>query len=112
MVAPNNTFYIKQGDTAPEIEEYLRNADGTAINLTGASGLEFHMMFGNGTVKTNAAATLVSGPLGRIKYSWVLADTDTAGTFYREWKATLASGKIVRTPNYTDYPVEITAKIA
>lgn len=112
MTAPNNTFFIKQGNTAPEIEEYLRNADGTAIDLTGASVLEFHMRNAAGTVIVNAAATAVTPTKGRIKYSWVLADTSTAGTFYREWKVVLASGRTVSIPNYIDYPVQIAAKIA
>lgn len=110
MAAPNNTFYIKQGDTAPDIEEYLRNADGSAI--TNISHVDFHMRDASGAVKVNSAGTVVDATKGRVKYSWVGADTNTAGTYYREWEATLNSGDVVTTPNFTDYPVQISAQIA
>ena len=57
MTSPNSTFFIKQNDTLPVIQEYLRNADGTAINLSGAS-VAFHMMFGDGTLKVNSGAVI------------------------------------------------------
>ena len=110
MVAPSNTFYIKRNDTAPAIEEYLRNADGTVVPLTGAS-VQFHMRDGTGTVKVNSPATIVDIPTGHVKYSWISTDTNAAGTFYLEWQVTLASGLIVTTPNYIDYPVQIAADI-
>jgi|SRR6516164_6857234 len=111
MTSPNSTFFIKQNDTLPVIQEYLRNADGTAINLSGAS-VAFHMMFGDGTLKVNSGAVIDNAVTGLVHYAWVGVDTNTAGTFYREWQVTTAGGGIVTTPNWTDYPVQITAQIA
>jgi hypothetical protein len=113
MTAPNNTFYIKQNDTLPVIQEYLRNADGTAIDLTTISGSpKFHMRDGAGTVKVNSNGTVISPTLGLVQYAWTGADTNTAGAYYREWEITFLSGKIVTTPNFMDYPVQISANIA
>ena len=111
MTAPNSTFFIKQNDTSPVIEEYLRNADGSALDVS-ASTVVFHMRDGFGTVKVSSPATIVNGPQGWVRYSWIAADTNQAGTFYREWQVTLPSGRIVTTPNYTDYPVQISTDIA
>jgi len=111
MVTPIQTFYIKQGDLSPSIVEFLRNADGTAINLT-ACTVRFHMRDGTGTVKINAAATIDNATTGQVHYDWSGTDTNTAGTFYREWEVTLPSTKTVTSPNYTDYPVQISPQIA
>jgi hypothetical protein len=111
MVAPNNTFFIKQGDRIPVIQEYLRNADGTAIILTGST-VEFHMRDGTGAIIINVAASIIDAINGLVEYDWAAPDTATAGTFYREWEVNLPSGKTVTTPNYTDYPVQIAPQIA
>lgn len=111
MTAPSTTFYIKQNDSDPIIVEYMRNADGTAISLVGAS-VRFHMLAADGTVKVNAAATIQDDVNGKVSYSWVAADTDTAGIFSREWVITLSTGRVVTVPNDQNYPVVITDDIA
>jgi hypothetical protein len=49
---PADSFTIKQNDTKPDLQRTLKNADGTAIDLTGAS-VKFHMKRGetDGVVK-------------------------------------------------------------
>ena len=111
MASPLIVFYIKQGDLSPSIQEYLRNADGSAIVLTGCT-VKFHMMDSSGNVVINTAATIDNALTGQVHYDWSGSDTATAGTFYREWEVTLPSGKTVTTPNWTNYPVQITAQIA
>jgi hypothetical protein len=111
MASPLSTFYIKQGDLSPSISEYLRNADGSAIILTGCT-VKFHMMNSAGVVKVNTSATIDNPTTGQVHYDWSGSDTDTSGVFYREWEVTLPSGKPVTTPNYINYPVEIAPQIA
>lgn len=111
MASPLSTFYIKQGDLSPSITEFLRNADGTAIVLTGST-VKFHMMDSSGAIKINTAAVIDNPTTGQVHYDWSGTDTNTPGTFYREWEVTLPSGKTVTTPNWTNYPVEISPQIA
>jgi hypothetical protein len=60
----------------------------------------------------NAAASILDPILSEVEYDWGATDTDTAGTYYREWEVTLPSGHTVTTPNYTDYPIQISPQIA
>lgn len=88
------SFHITENDTAPPIEATLKAGDpAAAVNLTGAS-VRFHMEDEAGTVKVDAAGTLVDAANGKVKYDWQPADTDTAGRFKAEWEVTFSDGTI------------------
>lgn len=91
------TFQIKRNDTAPAIQATL-TADGSAVDLTGAS-VRFHMRDSTGAVKVDAAATLVTPSSGIVKYSWTAADTDQAGRFQAEWEVTFTDATVRTFPN-------------
>ena len=103
-------FNIKQGDTDPDIVATLKDADGTAINLTGAT-VKFHMSQ-KGRSVVNAEAIVVDAAAGEVKYSWAAADTATTGPFDIEWEITKSGGQIETVPNSTNDTVEITAQLA
>lgn len=103
-------FYIKQGDLLPYIEVILKNADGTIVNLTGATVM-FRMAKRGSTPKVNAAATIVgSASDGRVQYQWTSADTDTIGEFRAEWVVTFGNGKTQTHPNDTWHTIRILEK--
>lgn len=106
------TFYIKQDDTSPELQATLKDADGTAIDLTGAT-VRFHMrQSGSTTAKVDAAATVVTAASGIVKYTWSAADTDTEGRFEGEFEVTYADGSIETVPNTGYIPIRIRGDIA
>jgi hypothetical protein len=77
-------FYIKQNDTRPVYLTTLQdNVDTTptAIDLTNATGVKFKMRThgSTGTPKVNGTMAFVDKPTGKVSYTWVTGDTDTAG---------------------------------
>lgn len=93
-----DTFEIKRNDLVPELNVALKDKEGAVVNLTGAS-VQFHMRAaGASTLKVDAAATLVTAASGTCKYTWVAANTDTAGDFEGEFEVTYSGGNIETFP--------------
>lgn len=91
------TFYIKKGDTEPKLRATLQNADGTAIDLTTATGLSFVMKAPNGT-STKTAASFVNRATGVVEYAWMPADTAAAGAYNCEFEISWA-GRLQTVPS-------------
>lgn len=95
-------FYIKQNDTSPSIRAALKDGDGVAIDLSGAS-VRFHMKgVGETTLKVDEAATVPNPSGGVVQYNWVSGDTDTVGSYRAEFEVTFAGGAVETFPN-SDY---------
>lgn len=94
-------FYIKVGNTAPDLQVELLDDDGDPINISGYSSIKFSMRNQkSGTVIVDdAAATEISTNPGIIKYEWEAVDTATAGVYEGEFKVVLISGQIITFPN-------------
>ena len=106
-------FTIKQGDRLPEIECYLKDATGAAVDLTGASVVFVLRRREATTATVNAAATVVgSASDGRVKYSWGASDTATTGTYDAEWQVTFSGGLVEKFPNAGHLEVVIVEKLA
>ena len=93
-----STFKVKQGDLVPALTATLMQAVGTAaavpIDLTTATGVKFAMRNRTlGTIKVDAACTIVSAIAGTVKYTWVGTDTDTIGFYDAEFQITWPAGK-------------------
>jgi len=106
-------FYIKQGDTEPSIIAQLKDQNGDLYDLTGCT-VKFHMRKGEtATPKVNATATItdVGTDDVKVKYSWLVADVDTAGNFDIEWEITDTDGNVETVPNAGYDRVLITAQL-
>jgi hypothetical protein len=109
---PADSFTIKQGDTQPPLIRDLKNADGSAIDLTGATVV--FTMKRRSTVKINEQACSILSPEsdGSVQYDWQTADTDTAGVYQSEFECTLPGGEIITVPNDTHMEVHVVAELA
>ena len=107
------TFNIKQNDTRPELDVFLRDDKDRTINVTGAT-VKFNMRnASDNIVKVNAGSvTTVSSTSGRVKYSFSTADTDTAGNFDGEFQVTFVGGQVETFPNDGYIKVIITDDVA
>jgi hypothetical protein len=101
-------FYIKKDDQLPEIRATLLDADGNAVNLTGASVKFIMADKATGTVKVDAAGVVETPASGIVHYAWAEADTDTAGTFKAEWEVEYGDGRLETFPNSTFLEIKIT----
>ena len=101
------TFYVKQNDTSPAMLATLQDADGNAVNVTGAT-VRFHMRaVGSTTVVVDEAATIVTAADGIVRYNWQAADTDTIGSYQAEFEVTYADASVETFPNDGYIRVEI-----
>ncbi len=69
----------------------LVQPDSTPLDLTGATVRFKDRPIAGGTLKINAIYTVTDAANGKCKYTFVAADTDTAGTFQAELEATYAA---------------------
>jgi hypothetical protein len=100
-------FYVKQNDTSPAMLATLQDANGDAVNITGAS-VRFHMRpIGSNSITVDASATIVTPEDGVVRYDWLAADTDTIGSYQAEFEVTYADGSIETFPNDGYVRVEI-----
>jgi hypothetical protein len=106
----NDPFYIKQGDTRPYLRRTLKDADGTAIDLTSAT-VRFHMNSGDQSI-VDAAATVITAASGIVEYRWQSGDTDIVGLHKAEFEITLSDATVLTVPNDTDIEVHVAAQKA
>jgi len=108
---PEETFYIKQNDTASFLTRDLKDAFGAPVNVTGASVVFSMRVKPAGTMKiTRETGVIVNAGIGRVRYEWASdgSDTDTADEYEGEFQVTYANGKIQTFPNDGHIPIVIT----
>ena len=107
------TFYVKQNDTLPVLEVFLKDAYGAPVNLTGST-IKFSMRVKPaGTVKVSlGTADIVAAGAGRVKYAWVAANTDTVNDYEGEFQVTFANGGVQTFPNDSFINVVVTDDVA
>lgn len=89
-------FTIKQGDRLPAFADTLKEPDGSAADLTGATIL-FIM---RGPVTKSGAGSIVGvATLGQARYDWATGDTDTSGLYIGEWEVTYSGSRKETYPN-------------
>jgi hypothetical protein len=98
-------FWLAKGDRAPSIQVTLRNADDTAVDLSGCTVLLRTRPKNKSDALSGGACTIVDAAGGKVRYDWVLTDSDPAGIYLGEFIVTFASGKEMTVP--TDKPFEI-----
>ncbi len=91
-----NTFYIKDNDTSPTLQQTLQDADGDAVNLTGAT-VTIHISNRQEVIQIDAAATIVTAASGIVSYTF--DGTLGAGNYYYEFEVVASDASIETFPN-------------
>ncbi len=102
-----NIFYLKSGDTYPNIETILSDAVGP-VDLTGCT-VDFVMsVAGAGNAMIDKPAILVEPQIGddvgRVYAEFEDGETDELGTYKVEWRVTFPDGKIATFPRGENTP--------
>lgn len=93
-------FYIKQNDTSPSMLATLQDANGVAVDVSGAT-VNFYMGNINGNI-VSSTATIVNAELGQVRYDWTASDTATSGIYQAEFEVIYVGGTKETFPN-NDY---------
>lgn len=95
----------KQNDTRPLMIAQLIDDDGAIINLTAATSVKMiaRSRGSSGAPKINAACTFFNRPTGEVLYTWVSADTSSAGNFDFEFEITWNDGGTETIPRGNTY---------
>jgi hypothetical protein len=97
---------IVKGTYGYNITLTLTDADGTAVNLTGAT-IKFKMAEKDAaTLKVDGNCTILDAVGGICYYTLVSADTDTAGLYKGEIEATWTSPAKVQTWKFSKIIME------
>ncbi len=101
---------IKQNDRRPAIRCTLLAANGSVVNLTGAT-VRFLMGLSGSTALVNQPATVVDAVNGVVEYAWLPGDTANAGRFQAEFQVTHSDGRAETFPNESYIVVQIDADL-
>jgi hypothetical protein len=105
-------FYWKQGDTAPALAVTLRDGNGVAVDLTGAT-VRFHLVDAVArALMLNVAATVTSAATGQVRVNPATAQIPRPGNYLGEFEVTFADGTIETWPNDTDLQITVKAALA
>ena len=90
---------IKQGDTAPSLQDALTYSDDSAVDLTGAS-LSFVMraLSASMPLTLTGTAAITAPALGEVAYTFSAADTAVAGQYMANWRVTFPDGAVMTFP--------------
>lgn len=82
-------FSIKKGSTLPKITGTFTDADGEALDLSGATVVFRMKNIDTGELKVNDGGALIDDATGgKVSYKFLTTDTDTVGRYYCEWEIT------------------------
>jgi baseplate upper protein BppU len=110
------TFTLMEGDLLPALQFTVQNDDGTPVDLTGASAVQFLMAtlptdFTDSVHVINSAGIFVNRPAGIVQYTWQGTDTATRGRYAGVFEITDGTGKKFSVPNDDYVYVSILARL-
>jgi len=113
-------FTMQSHDLLPSIQATLKNPDGSIVDLTNATSVNFILLAANtdwtpkagATPTVDAAATMVLPKTsGVVNYAWVAGDTATAGLYLGQWEVIWPGALPQSFPTLTYYAIEIRADL-
>jgi hypothetical protein len=93
------TLYLKKDDLEPKYIATLRNADGSAVDLTNATSVSLIVKQQGGAKNFKASGAFENRANGVVSYTWASGNTDTVGTFQMEWEVIWPTNRPETFPN-------------
>lgn len=107
-MSTTSEFYIKKDDRLPSLLVTATQDDGSALDLTTATGVVFRMRRDTeSTFAFSRAGVIVTAASGIVRYDWQASDTVTPGTYYGEFVITFAGGKQQTVPTRSSIAVHV-----
>jgi len=107
-----DSFTVKRNDTRQYLLRTLKNADGTAIDLTDAEVIFNMRLRKNTQLKIDGGTvTIVTAASGIVQYAWEDGDLDTAGFYEGEFEVTFGDSTVITVPNAEHIPITIIADL-
>jgi hypothetical protein len=105
-------FYIKEGDSAPNLRITCIDEDGAVIPLDAAVGVKFFLLNpGDDAPKIDGAAADIIAPVanGQVEFNWADNgdDTDEPGDYDAEFEIEWSDGTFTTFPNFRMLRVKI-----
>lgn len=98
-------FYMVKGNLKPSIQAALKWKDGSVVDLTGCTGVKFHMKQGS-SVLIDKDASIVDPPTsGVVQFYWASGDTDYEGVCNAEFEVTFGDGKSCTWPTEAELKI-------
>ena len=99
---------LKQGDTRHAVRATLKKADGTTVDLTGATVI-FKMAEREGAVVVNREATASTD--GVVEFIFNVGETDKVGIHHAEFFVTYVDGRVETFPNKGKIEIYVESRI-
>lgn len=103
---PNNTAYLKEGDT-DDLVVQLYDAAGVAMPLPEGVTAEFKMRNAKTKALVTTGGDVSAAPTGRLTYVWGPGETDTPGNYEAQFVLTFVTGKVQTVPKFGFINVQI-----
>lgn len=93
-------YTIGEGDVGLDMDYVLKDADGTAVDVTGATIVFSMYNRATGRPKVNnQSVTIRTAVSGQVRYTWQAGETDTPGVYVGKTVVTFGSGEKQTFPN-------------
>ena len=109
---PMHDFWIKRGDTSPDITGQLLDGNLAVVVITGADVRFKAKDRGTGVVFIDTAATVDNGPLGLVRYVWQAVNTVDQAELIAEWQVTFTDGTVRTWPGPQSLAVHIIGDVS
>lgn len=113
MTAPVPDFAMKAHDTLPSLRVTLTLSDGSPIDLTTSTSIDFIMREETALVPVVDSPAIVFGSPtdGVLEYEWIDGDTDIPGIYRGEFEIHWSTGKKQTVPTLSYITISILADL-
>ncbi len=89
------------GDSEPSFTATVYNRDGSVLDLTSATGVEFRAKLTTGNTTITRSGTITSPTNGTVRFTWATTDLATVGIYNLQVRVTWSTGRWSSHPNNT-----------